>query len=71
MQVSETGDTNYTIHFDVEGKQIYPCRCGEVHSGDYACEEYLQHECLHEIDLADMGHGMFICMDCGKTWHAS
>jgi len=64
----QTGSTNYTTYLNADGEQVFPCRCGEVHSGDYACEAYLHHECLHETDLVDIDHGMVICMDCGKTW---
>ena len=72
MQVRDvTGTTNYTMHLDENGVQVFPCRCGETHTGNYACEDYLQHECLHQTDLVDIGHGMFLCPDCGNTWHAS
>jgi len=64
----ETGTTNHTIWLDENGKQHFPCRCGKTHTGHYACEDYLHHECLHETELVDMGHRMVICMDCGKTW---
>ena len=55
-------------------EQIYPCRCGQVHRGDYAQETYLHHQCLHEADLilVEAGSHQFqaICPLCGMTWRA-
>jgi len=63
-----TGTTSDTTYLDEKGNEVFPCRCGEVHEGDYACEEYLHHECLHDTSLDDIGDGLVICMDCGRTW---
>ena len=64
----ETGATNHTIHLDKNGA-YFPCRCGKEHRGEYACEDYLHHECLHESNLVDIEYGLVLCPDCGNTWH--
>lgn len=65
----ETGTTSYTLNLDATGEPYYPCGCGETHRGDYTSYDYHQHTCLHDVDLCDLGHGMVICLDCGKTWN--
>ena len=59
------------------GERVFPCRCGLTHRGNYALEDYMHHDCLHETDLLDMNRlgGVpeqdwphLICRECGKTW---
>ena len=65
---TNTGDTNITHYYDAKGNEVFRCRCGSTHTGDYACNEWLQHECLHESDLLVIGNGVAMCGDCGQTW---
>ena len=61
-----------TVHLDEEGVVVYPCRCGETHTGDYAAENYCFHNCLHECNLEGCVLGdrevQAICPDCGMAW---
>ena len=56
------------------GKVVYPCRCGVTHTGDYALEDYLHHECLHEEPLihiatdATSGTIQMCCPVCGADF---
>lgn len=59
-----------TNHFDQFGNEVYPCRCGETHRGDYGFYAYAQHECLHESPLTRLDpfpHDL-MCPECGKTF---
>lgn len=63
-----TGTGNTTIREPVRG---YPCRCGKVHIGEYAQDDWMMHECLHETDLCffdSEGIAQVICPICGQTW---
>jgi hypothetical protein len=57
-----------TLYFNADGDRIYPCRCGEVHVGDYAEYDYGHHNCFHDIALYDAGHGQLLCPECGKSF---
>jgi CDGSH-type Zn-finger protein len=62
---SKTDSTNQTIWIE-DGEEVYPCRCGETHRGDYALYTVMHHEHDHDEvfwDIADIG----ICTGCGKT----
>ncbi len=65
--VAETGTSNYTIQIE-DGKQVYPCRCGETHRGDYAIYDYGHHNCDHPSPLLHTGDGQLICPECGNVW---
>ncbi len=61
---------NNTIYIE-DGKQVYPCRCGEIHDGLYAAETYNHHNCLHDTELLlyrGLDNLQAICALCGKTW---
>ena len=58
---------NNTIYIE-DGKQVYPCRCGEIHDGEYAAETYNHHNCLHNNKLLLLGNLQATCALCGKTW---
>ena len=55
-----------------DGKEVYPCRCGETHRGEYALHDYMHHNCLHDAPLVDIGSDIgisqLICPVCGKVW---
>jgi len=68
-----TGTTNIPLTIiDAEGVG-YPCRCGEIHRGDYALEDKAMHECLHGVDhlaVIPVSDGTFqmLCPECGMSW---
>lgn len=37
-------------------------------SNEYAQEDYMQYECLHNRDLLFVGGNQAICPSCGKSW---
>jgi len=49
--------------------QVYPCRCGVTHEGDYALYDFGHHECFHDETLLDIGLGQVICPQCGNVWN--
>jgi hypothetical protein len=67
-----TGLSGYTIHLDVDGNEVFPCRCGETHTGDYAVYDHGHHNCFHDAALVDIGkpevEGYLMCPQCGKTF---
>ena len=52
----------------VPTKQVYPCRCGEVHRGDYAIYDYGHHACFHDSLLLLIADDQALCPDCGKSF---
>jgi hypothetical protein len=74
MLNGQSGSGNYTVTFDQNGVQVFPCRCGETHVGDYAEYEFAQHNCDHDATLLFVDYddpeseGDAICPLCGKTW---
>lgn len=61
-----------TIHVE-NGERVYPCRCGETHSGQYAEYDYGHHNCLHDatllfVDSDDPAEGDVMCPQCGNVW---
>ena len=68
-----TGTATETATVTLEdGKEVYPCRCGETHRGEYAIHDYMHHNCFHDEPLLDIGSDIGIsywcCPICGKTW---
>jgi len=57
-------------HFDTEGNEIFPCRCGETHKGDYGLYDFMHHNCFHDAPLWSMKDdpGHFVCGACGKSF---
>ena len=69
-----------TAHYE-HNQRVYPCRCGNIHDGDYAAEDYAHHNCFHDCELVKMpkvgdlpdkpwqaGVEQVDCPDCGKIW---
>jgi len=60
-----------------DGEQVYPCRCGETHRGDYAAYTYHHHNCYHREPLVDIGvpdlpvRSYLMCPSCGEVFHVS
>ncbi|HAR46097.1 MAG TPA: hypothetical protein DCS05_07985 [Nitrospiraceae bacterium] len=58
-----------------ETRKIYPCRCGETHSGEYAEELWNHHNCYHTASPLFLSKpagegemGLLMCMECGETF---
>ena len=66
-QTIVTGSSSYTIHLEND-QQVYPCRCGEIHRGEYAIYEYGHHACFHDSLLLLIADDQAICPDCGKSF---
>ncbi len=64
---TKTGTSNYPIHIE-DGEQVYPCRCGKTHRGDYAIYVYGHHNCDHPSPMLHLGHGQVVCGECGNVW---
>lgn len=73
-----TGTSNQpTLYFE-NGEQVYPCRCGETHRGDYAYYDYWHHNCYHtsqpllvleaDVETEDGKQDYLWCVDCGQTF---
>ena len=62
-----TGADSRTSYFE-EGKQVYPCQCGEIHRGDYAFEDWNHPNCLHSSPLLLVEGYQAICGECGRSW---
>ena len=52
----------------LDGLKEYPCRCGTTHSGDYAHEAWLRHNCLHETSLVQIIDDQYMCGACGADF---
>lgn len=68
MQISYSSSSRvYT--FDASGGQVFPCRCGQTHTGDYAAYDYAHHNCFHSawMELDTDLPRVLICLDCGQT----
>lgn len=64
--------TNYTTHVSANGEEIFPCRCGHTHRGEYGFYDYMHHNCFHSAPLIaiakDEVPGYYMCPECGKTF---
>lgn len=59
-----------TIHIE-NGEQVYPCRCGQTHRGDYALYDWAHHNCFHReplILIAEDIPGYYMCPSCGEVF---
>jgi len=61
----KTASNNPTIFLEGD-KQVYPCRCGETHKGDYGFYDWYHHECYHDA-LVMLFNGVAYCVECGKS----
>lgn len=63
--------TKETRYFE-DGEQVFPCRCGKTHRGDYAAYDYGHHNCFHDAPLREMDKGHpelgFLCPECGESF---
>lgn len=64
---NKTGACAFNIFIE-DGEQVFPCRCGKMHRGDHAVEDWLMHECLHDDNLIALAPDFVACPLCGQTW---
>ena len=75
MPTVEMTSTSYTIHLEMgvdgEVEEIFPCRCGETHRGNYGFYDWMHHNCFHkELFTEDsMGVSQTLCGNCGEVFH--
>ena len=66
----KTDSNSFTIHLEGD-KQVWPCRCGETHRGDYGFYDWSHHTCFHRdvmwMDIPNAGQVM--CSECGDSWN--
>jgi len=62
-----TGSANTALTI-VDGVEVWPCRCGETHGGQYGWEDWLQHQCFHRTPLLVLSARHALCDDCGQTF---
>lgn len=71
MSLVVTSSENYTAFYE-NGEQVYPCRCGETHRGNYAIYDHGHHNCFHSMPLVDIGRpavvGYLMCPQCGEVF---
>lgn len=65
----KTGTDTYTSYFEA-GQQVYPCRCGKTHRGDYAYEDWNHHTCFHG-PMWLIEEDQIICSQCGASWQVA
>jgi hypothetical protein len=64
VQTSSDADTIFVR----DGVVVYPCRCGVEHTGDYAIETQMRHECLHDCALLRLTADVVMCPLCAASW---
>src|SRR5574340_430488 len=65
LEVKEGQKTDGSLEYE----QVYPCRCGATHRGEYAIYDYGHHMCFHDAPLVWIIKGVqAMCSDCGKTF---
>ena len=72
--MTKTANRNHTIM--LEGnldsgtlERVYPCRCGETHTGEYAIYDWGHHNCFHDSPLVVIDAPDYLmCPDCGKVF---
>lgn len=52
-----------------DGQEVFPCRCGVTHKGDYAFEDWNHHNCFHHGPLwVEEGEDEAMCSQCGEVF---
>ena len=64
MNFLKTDSSATTVYYEFGG-QVWPCRCGEIHRGEYGKNDYLMHECFHD-EILMLGADSGVCTSCGK-----
>ena len=66
-----TGTSNHTIWIE-DGEEVYPCRCGETHRGDYAPYDFAHHNCEQgPMWLEGLDVGLIMCSECGQSFEVA
>ena len=72
--MNKSGTASQTLYFG-NGEEVYPCRCGQVHRGNYAVEDWNHHNCLHKEPLFRLPlvgkRWQAICMECGQMFQVN
>lgn len=68
MQMQKEWDVNTG-----KSEEVYPCRCGETHRGDYALYDFAHHNCFHAgelvvLDEIENGALYMVCGQCGQVF---
>jgi len=66
ITTSSVSFTTFFIYHFGGNEQVWPCRHGHVHRGDYAQEGWLECECDHPGVIV-LGDDWGMCFDCGKS----
>ena len=63
-----TGASNQTIWIE-DGQEVWPCRCGETHRGDYGPYDFGHHNCDHgPMWFMEDIEPTVMCSQCGQGW---
>jgi hypothetical protein len=65
MVMAGTSSTN--IHLE-GSEQVWPCRCGDTHRGEWAVETFAHHNCFHQEPLLLLAIDYAVCGECGETF---
>ncbi len=77
---TEATSTNHTTWLEFDGEhteEVWPCRCGETHRGDYGFYDWVHHICYHNEELLlntpfinqhDKLVAQVLCPLCGEAW---
>lgn len=55
-------------HYFEDGVEVFPCRCGVTHRGEYVTNDFARHECFHKRPLHILPEVGLICGECGQTF---
>lgn len=71
---SAAGTSSDTRYIE-DGHEVFPCRCGKTHRGEYAFEDWNHHTCFHghfwAFQLNDGDGTLYLfCSDCGAAFRA-
>ena len=66
----------YAHWLRLRGEKAYACRCGKVHRGLYAPNEFMHHNCFHSdmlvwpfnLPVEDKQTVQVLCGQCGMSW---
>ena len=62
---TKTSTSSFTRYFE-DGREVFPCHCGETHRGDYAQEDWNHHNCEH--GPMSQIEGSVVCLACGAMF---
>ena len=65
LRTVETRSSNRTTYFEGD-EEVWPCRCGKTHRGDYAFEDWNHHTCFHG-PMWLIEDDQVVCSQCGAS----